>query len=145
MGVLFICGALVYTFSNLKTYAIALGQDPQQLRRWGRHPASVLLILFGFQGILAGAAGSMLSTLPPDFIAGSEHQLSLSVLSICLLSGLGFQGGRPQMHRVMMALLAILSLEQLFLKLSLSHHWQGALHSSILLLALMIQQREQEH
>jgi simple sugar transport system permease protein len=145
------CGIIlsfcILTFSNLKLYACSIGSDPHQFRRWAERPAIIITGIYTLIGLFAGCCGSLLQLAKVSYadVSNTSHLLPLSVLSVCLLSGMSFKGTRPNPLMICFGVISILSLRNIVKGFHYDTEVQATLEAFLLISALIYHHFQQKN
>ncbi|MBG19889.1 MAG: hypothetical protein CML31_07970 [Rhizobiales bacterium] len=135
--VAFVVIAIVMNWTRLGRSIYAFGSDPRAAFANGISALKIDLVVFGMSGMLAAAAGIVLSIriLSGDPLIGEAY--TLDAVSAAILGGVALQGGRGNAVGVFFAALALVLINNTFNLLDIDTSYQNIAKGLIFILALV--------
>ena len=135
--VIFAVIAIVMNWSRLGRSVYAFGSDPRAAFANGISSFRVDFMVFGLSGVLAAAAGVVLSIriLSGDPLIGESY--TLDAVAAAILGGVALQGGRGNVVGVFFAALALVLINNMFNLLDIDTSLQNIAKGLIFIVALV--------
>jgi L-arabinose transport system permease protein len=123
--------------------ALAIGGNKEAARLSGIGVDWTKMIIFSLQGLMAGAAGVILSSRITSGQPNASQGFELDVISACVLGGVSLSGGVGTMVGTVVGVLIMGTVQNVLNLLNVPTFYQYVVRGTVLLLAVLFDQLKQ--
>jgi L-arabinose transport system permease protein len=123
--------------------ALAIGGNKEAARLSGIGVDWTKMIIFSLQGLMAGAAGVILSSRITSGQPNASQGFELDVISACVLGGVSLSGGVGTMIGTVVGVLIMGTVQNVLNLLNVPTFYQYVVRGTVLLLAVLFDQLKQ--
>ncbi|HTT70391.1 MAG TPA: L-arabinose ABC transporter permease AraH [Anaeromyxobacteraceae bacterium] len=123
--------------------ALAIGGNKEAARLSGIDVDRTKMVIFSLQGLMAGAAGVILSSRITSGQPNASQGFELDVISACVLGGVSLSGGLGTMVGTVVGVLIMGTVQNVLNLLNVPTFYQYVVRGTVLLLAVLFDQLKQ--
>jgi len=128
---------IVLRWTKLGRQIYAVGSNPEAALVSGIRIDRIKLIVYTFNGALAGLAGAMFVGSFASAMNNSAMGMELDIIAACVIGGVSLGGGQGSVPGVLLGGLLIAVLARSLSLMGIDQFWQQALLGSVILLAVI--------
>jgi len=135
--VVYIIVFVVLKWTNLGRQIYAVGSNPEAAVISGIRIDRIKLIVYTFNGTLAGLAGAMFVGSFASAMNNSAMGMELDIIAACVIGGVSLKGGHGTIPGVLLGGVLIAILTRSLSLMGIDQFWQQALLGSVILIAVI--------
>jgi len=128
---------IVLRWTKLGRQIYAVGSNPEAALVSGIRIDRIKLIVYTFNGALAGLAGAMFVGSFASAMNNSAMGMELDIIAACVIGGVSLRGGQGTVPGVLLGGLLIAVLARSLSLMGIDQFWQQALLGTVILLAVI--------
>ena len=135
--IVYIAVFIVLRWTRLGRQIYAVGSNPEAALITGIRIDRIKMIVYTFNGALAGLAGAMFVGNFASAMNNSAMGMELDVIAACVIGGVSLKGGSGTVPGILLGGLLIAILTRSLSLMGIDQFWQQALLGSVILIAVI--------